>query len=106
MPDVPVDRKILAGLAFRVPPDPIKADLGDGSAHTVHLLPSQVDCQEVVFVAKGHPMDHEGYAIPLSELRADDPGGHGWVSQLAQKLQHGDSPAWAMLAQALASKAR
>jgi hypothetical protein len=103
MRSVTFDSAALAGLDFRVPPDPIPADLGEGPAYTIHLLPSEVACREVLFVAKGFPMDDEGYCIHVERLRNEP----RWVPDLAKKITNdGYRPSVVMLAEALARKAR
>lgn len=102
MPDrVTFDHAALWGLRFAVPDGPIAADLGDGPAVTVHLLPSTVECERVVFAADGVTMDNEGYWVDLDRLRTED----DWVQHLAEKPpRQGYQPAVVMLADALARK--
>jgi hypothetical protein len=103
MKTVTFDAVALEGLDFAVPPDPISADLGEGPAYTVHLLPNQVECREVLFVAKGYPMDDEGYWIHIERLRREP----RWVTHLSEKItEDGCRPAVVMLAEAFARKRR
>jgi hypothetical protein len=101
MDEVTFSREALSALKFRVPEGNIRADLGEGPAKTVHLLPSEVDCQEVVFVAEGYEMDKEGYWIAIDRLRKED----RWVPHLSEKkVAEGQRPAVVMLAEALSAK--
>jgi hypothetical protein len=91
----------LAGLSFKVPPDPISADSGEEPAVAVHLIPDEYRCERVVFVG-ARETQTSGYRIELDRLRAD---GERWVRQLAQKRTlAGHTPAVVMLAEALSRK--
>ena len=101
MDEITFSRQALSALRFRVPEGDIDADLGEGPAKTVHLLPSEVDCQEIVFVAEGYKMDKEGYSIAIDRLRNED----RWIPHLnKKKVAEGQRPAVVMLAEALSAK--
>lgn len=101
--DFPPD--FLLGLRFRVPDGDIPSDIGQGSAHSVYLLPSEVECDHAIFVGEGRGEDLGGYAIPIDDLR-NDLAGVGWAAHIGGKAQKGQRPAWVVLAAALAEKAR
>lgn len=91
----------LEGLMYSLPRGDVPADLGEGPAATVHLLPDAVDCDEVLFVAEDSEMDDEGYWIHIERLRSP---GERWPSHLAEKTGRGRKPAVVMLAEACARK--
>src|SRR4051794_493631 len=87
----------LFGVRLRVPNDPVPADLGDGPAVTVHILPSVVAPEKVVFVAKGYEMEREGYWIDIGRLRNEN----DWLMHLSEKkTAPGHTPALVMLIEA------
>jgi hypothetical protein len=96
-----INSDALPGIRLRVPNDPFPADIGEGPAYTVHLLPNEVACDKVVFAAEGAEMDHEGYWIHVSRLRDES----DWVLHLSEKATRpGHRPAIEMLIEALGRK--
>ncbi len=84
-------------------PAVIESDFGSGDAAWVHLLPSEVACDRVVFAAEQDEVDPEGYVISLAELRSQPAQ---WAWHLSRKTTRRDfRPAVEVLAEALAQRA-